>query len=410
VFQWSDGHCKRGNSNTTTLLLDLLADLPLAVNQASAYMFVTGISVEEYLHLCQSSEQSMIQLLGTDFQDTHRYSTLQTPIATTWLVSFKQISRRNRLAIYYLKFASFLAEKDIPTSLLPETDDDDDDRIHALGILSDYAFIQQKGDGSFDMHPLVQLAMRNWLEVEEEDFIHIVVQRLAEVFPRPSDEDREVWIEYLPHAQTAIRFWSHVGGGEAKDDLPFNIGLALQCLGKYEEAEKMFWDILELRTRVLGEEHPTILDNMEQLAVVYDKMGRYSEAEQMFRDVLELRKEVLGKAHPNTLNTMEHVATIFNKMGRISEAEVLFWEVLKIKEKFFGIAHPSTRDTREHLANIHKSQGDSTSTWFNVPWTVMDNSGRPQSIKTKVDTASEHSFVRYHDAKRLGLEIKPLRR
>ena len=58
----------------------------------------------------------------------------------------------------------------------------------AIGTLKAYAFITERDDGqSYDVHRLVQLAMRSWLQTEgqEELGIRETIQRLAKVFPFP---------------------------------------------------------------------------------------------------------------------------------------------------------------------------------------------------------------------------------
>ncbi|KAF5122371.1 hypothetical protein E5D57_012848 [Metarhizium anisopliae] len=72
-------------------LLDILADLPLAIKQASAYMTETGITTARYLYHYRSSDKNMIRLLSRDFEDQGRYKTIKNPVATTWLISFDHI-------------------------------------------------------------------------------------------------------------------------------------------------------------------------------------------------------------------------------------------------------------------------------------------------------------------------------
>ena len=65
----------------------------------------------------------------------------------------------------------------------------------AIGTLKAYAFITEREDRhSFNVHRLVQLAMRNWLQTEgQEQWIKDTIQRLADVFPFPAHENRDVW-------------------------------------------------------------------------------------------------------------------------------------------------------------------------------------------------------------------------
>jgi hypothetical protein len=51
---------------------------------------------------------------------------------------------------------------------------------------------------------------------------------------------------------------------------------------------------------VLGKEHPDTLTRMNNLALVLGKQGKYEEAEAMHRQTLELREKVPGEEHPDT--------------------------------------------------------------------------------------------------------------
>ncbi len=183
-------------------LVAFLDNLPLAIRQASAYMAEMGISAAKYLSYCQDSDKTLVRLLSKDFDDQGRYQNIQNPVVTTWLISFEHIARDNPLAAQCLRFISFLAEKDIPRSLLPlrENELELEEEISALKA---YAFITSKGEDSFDIHRLVRLAMQNFLKEEGklEETITTVVCRLAAAFPFPKHENREIWMRYLPHTQ-----------------------------------------------------------------------------------------------------------------------------------------------------------------------------------------------------------------
>jgi hypothetical protein len=51
------------------------------------------------------------------------------------------------------------------------------------------------------------------------------------------------------------------------------VGLALDCQGKYEEAETMHRQTLALREKVLGKEHPSTLASMDNLALMLNRQG-----------------------------------------------------------------------------------------------------------------------------------------
>lgn len=86
--------------------------------------FNINVTVSQYLEFCESSNVDLINLLSKQFEDRHRYNDHarnQNPVATIWLISFEHISQHNPRAADYLKFLCFLAEKDIPLSVLPVT-------------------------------------------------------------------------------------------------------------------------------------------------------------------------------------------------------------------------------------------------------------------------------------------------
>ena len=87
-----------------------------------------------------------------------------------------------------------------------------------------------------------------------------------------------------------------------------NLALVLDSQGRYEEAEQMHWQTLELKEKALSKEHPSTLGSMNNLALVINSQGRYEEAEQMHRQTLELKEKVLGKEHPSTLDSMNNLA------------------------------------------------------------------------------------------------------
>ena len=72
--------------------------------------------------------------------------------------------------------------------------------------------------------------------------------------------------------------------------------------------------------KVLGEEHPDTLASMNDLAVVLRHQGKYEDAEQMHRQTLDLMKKVLGADHPSTMASMYNLAIVLRQQGKYEEA------------------------------------------------------------------------------------------
>ncbi|SPO00083.1 uncharacterized protein DNG_02935 [Cephalotrichum gorgonifer] len=347
------------DADGTDVLLDFLADLPLAIKQASAYMAEVRISTTKYLELCKASNETMIKLLSKDFEDRGRYEGIRNPIATTWLVSFEQILKSAPLAAEYLRFMCLLAQKAIPASLLPPREDELE-VVDAIGTLKAYTFIaEQQERDIFDIHRLVRLAMQNWLREkgEWEEWVTKVIQRLAEEFPYPKHENRGIWMKYLPHAQNVIEYWDDTVDKEAAGELSYNMGEGYHRLGRYQDAEKRNRLTLELRLKVLGKEHPQTLTSMSNLARGLNRQGKYEESGRMHKETMELSEKVLGKEHPETLTSMENLARALTGQRKYKEAEKIYQQTLKILEKVRGKEHSQTLTVMNNLAHMFNEQG-----------------------------------------------------
>ena len=72
---------------------------------------------------------------------------------------------------------------------------------------------------------------------------------------------------------------------------------------------------------MLGKEHPSTLDSMSRLAVVYRDQGRYDEAEPLYTKTLEIRRRVLGEGHPDTLESVNNLVELYEAWGKQEKAE-----------------------------------------------------------------------------------------
>lgn len=344
------------HDESTKALLELLTHLPLAIKQASSFMAENGISTKRYLEHCVSSDKNQIKLLGEDFEDQGRYPDIANPIATTWLISFTQIAERNPLAVRYLKFICFLAERDIPISLLPPANDEVD-RDKAIGVLKAYAFVTEREDSlSLDIHRLVRLATRNWIKDEWTELSNSVIRHLSSVYPFPRHENRHVWLRYMPHAREVLSI--HTSTAKmAEWQLLHNVAESYMMTGKYKQSEHMYRQAWELGRMHLGHEHRTTLASINNLAIVLYSGGKYSEAEQLHRQTLKLRRKILGREHPDTLNSMNNLALVLDNQQKHIESETMHRQTLDLRKRVLGGQHPKTLCSINGLALALNNQG-----------------------------------------------------
>ncbi|KAG4427291.1 hypothetical protein IFR05_017226, partial [Cadophora sp. M221] len=258
-------------SDTKTLLQELTY-LPLAIVQAAAYINENGIAFAEYLSLLVDQEEEVIELLSEEFEDHGRYRNVKNPVATTWLISFQQIRRRDLLAADYLSFMCCIDPKDIPQSLLPPGPSRKKE-IDAIGTLDAYSFISKRpADQALDLHRL-------WTES--------VVERLEDVFPDDDHNNRSVWRAYLPHARCVLESRLVDQGQQSRMSLLWRYATCLSADGLWDEAEAAFAEGLEIKKRELGADHPSTLSSMGNLASTFRDQGRWEEAEKLELEVME---------------------------------------------------------------------------------------------------------------------------
>ncbi|OJD10373.1 hypothetical protein AJ78_08591, partial [Emergomyces pasteurianus Ep9510] len=347
------------DTDTTIAFLKQLTFLPLAITQAAAYVNENDIGLAEYIALLQEQEHNVVELLSEDFEDEGRYTNIQNPVATTWLISFQQIQHLDELAADYLSLIACINPRDIPQSFLPQPTSKKK-RTDAIGLLKAYSFIsEQAGDHYLGLHRLVHLATRSWIRKNNcfANWIFKTADQLDKVFPDSHPTNRQVWREYLPHAlsligesEFQIRRDNYIG-------LLHKVGNCLYSDGRYNEVEGLFSDIMALQLRKNGNKHPSTLTIMANLASTYWNQGRWKEAEELEVQVMEITQRVLGAEHPDTLTSMANLASTYQDQGRWEEAEELEVQVMKIRKRVLGAEHPDTLTIMANLASTYRNQG-----------------------------------------------------
>src|ERR1700678_1176668 len=130
------------------------------------------------------------------------------------------------------------------------------------------------------------------------------------------------------------------------DDKCNNFGLVMMDAGDWNNAEKLFVQVMDMRKKLLGVEHPDTLKSMANLAITYQNQGRWNEAEQL------MSRKLLGAEHPDTLTSMANLAVTYQNQGRWNEAEQLNVQVMDMMKKLLGAEHPDTLTSMANLAKI----------------------------------------------------------
>ena len=135
------------------------------------------------------------------------------------------------------------------------------------------------------------------------------------------------------------------------------IGNAYFDLGVYPEAQRQFERALEMRRRVLGQDHPDTLATMNDLADAYRVQSAFAQAETLLTKVLETQRRVLGEENRDTLTSMNSLATVYLDEGKYAQAEPLLVKALEAQRRVLGPDHPDTLTSLHDLATAYAGEG-----------------------------------------------------
>lgn len=408
---------------TAKKLAEELDRVPLAISQAAAYIQATPTSsVEKYLADFRSSDSKRNRLLRYDAAEFRRDGGASNAILTTWQISFDHIRSQRQSAADLLSLMSFFDRQGIPLSLLkpanPQAEQQDSDSASGtwqatsapsdtfeddIAMLRSFCLLSMTEDRTaLEMHALVQLATRMWLDQadgQRRKFHQQFLERMAAAFPNGEYETWEQCRQLFAHVKAAEihgraeeKAWEweelmrnggwytyRLGSLEVADrmmrkaqisseerlgkdsdstlDTTRLLATILIEKGLWSEAELILTEVMEISITKLGTDHLDTLKSMENLAIIFLKQGRLQKAKKLQTEVLTTRKAKLGTDHPHTLASMNNLALAFLRQNRLQEAEKLQMEVSTTRKAKLGTDHPDTLNSMNNLATIFWEQG-----------------------------------------------------
>jgi tetratricopeptide (TPR) repeat protein len=347
-------------------LLDELACLPLAIAQAAAYLNMNKTTITRYLRLLRHTEQDTISLMSKEFRDQTRYKGSANAVASTWVVSFRQLRERDSVAADLLAFMSCIEWKAIPQSLLPKVQSQE--RLEeAIGTLCGYSFVSRRaGDNTsevdgeeerYDLHRLVHLATRVWVDKygSTADRVQQALAHIAEVFPSDDFANQAVWRAYMPHALRLLDIKSSVNV-QSRARLSLWVGRCLHFDGRLPEAVRWLEECYRLR-EVLDEDDPDRLMSEHELGVTYWASGQTEDAVRLLEHVVKVRDDTLAETHPDRLASQHALSVSYWANGQTEDAVRLLEHVVKVRDDTLAETHPDRLASQHALGVSYWANG-----------------------------------------------------
>lgn len=347
-------------------IVEAVDGLPLALDQAGAYIEETGCSLTDYLKFYKTRRNRLLRMRGRDATGHPE------PVATTWSLSFDKVKRANPAAAELLQLCAFLHPDAIPETMLADgatelgpvlqaATEDPLELNDTLRELLNYSLIKRDADQQIlNIHRLVQAVLKDALKPDEQKvWAERVVRMMSKAFPQTQKFDTWTTCQlYLPHALACIEVieqWQ-LTFPEAPTLLSY-VGEYLQERSLYAEAELILKKVLHMQEQTLDGEDPDVARTLHMIGKVYFFQGRFAEAEEMSKRALAIHEKVLGPEHIDVAVDLNDLAMYYNYQGKYTLTEHLYKRSLAIHEKVRGAEHQEVAGILSSMALLYQAQG-----------------------------------------------------
>jgi tetratricopeptide (TPR) repeat protein len=383
------------DSETAGEIAAELGHLPLALEQAAAYICETRISPRRYLELLRDRPARM-------YATVSGAGDAQRTVARVWDIALSAIEARNPNAARLLNILAWYAPEGIPRALIAP----DEDRAgvdEAISLLASYSMIDLTAE-TVNIHRLVQSilvsrqAALQGTERDEQEGRTLALCWLVSVVPEDPQSDIagwSLWRNLIPHidaiaqraeqgllgsllsaasiflltqgaylhaleyAERSLRIYEAARGPTDPDVAAAlgNLASVYKELGHADRALPLQERALMIAEMTLGRDHPEIAPRLGNLALVYKELGRMREALSLETRALAIVESALGSDHPKVATASGNLATTYRKLGYLGAALFLWKRSLRISEMALGPDHPDIATALGGLALIYKDLG-----------------------------------------------------
>jgi tetratricopeptide (TPR) repeat protein/DNA-binding XRE family transcriptional regulator len=346
-------------------ILSELDGLPLALDQAAAYIEETHCGLAQYLNLYGSRRKDLLLRRGQSPLD-HPES-----VTATWSLSLQQIKQESPAAAELLYLLAFLNPEAIPEEIItlgaaklgPSLSAVASDPLELdaiIELLLRYSLIRRTPEEKLlSIHRLVQAVLKDGMDKNAQNLeAERAIRAINHAFPTVELHTWGQCQRCLPHVLVCVTYVEEYDLFFPEAARLFNEAASyLIALAQYEGAEVLLRNALTIRQRVLEVDNPSIAHTLNDLGALYRVRGGYLQAEQFYVKALQLQKQAKGSEHPDVAQTLNNMGSLYRAQGAYAKAELAYKEALRIREKTLGIEHLLVAQSYYSLAKLYHSQG-----------------------------------------------------
>ena len=340
--------------------------LPLALDQAGAYIEETGCGLESYFALWSSHQ---VKLLAQRSSSSLRNS---DSVAGTWRLCFEELAKSQPQSIALLRLLAFLHPDAVPEEVLsegnallgPELGAAIADAWRRSEMIRDaikFSLLRRdpKSKG-LRMHRLLQAVVRDSIDPAEQiKYAEQAVRIVEHAFPAAKFVNWERCERLSAHAQVCaatIEKWKLSTTYSAR--LLHELGYYLYQRGRYAEALSFVSKALALRRELCGTRDQDYALTLDVQGQILRASGDFSAAEQCLSEALRVFEDGFGAEHIEVARVMCHLAALQIDQNQLAEAEALFQKALAMLQASLGAEHAETAQVLNNLAAVYFTQGN----------------------------------------------------
>jgi tetratricopeptide (TPR) repeat protein len=340
-----------------------LGGLPLALDQAGAFIEESACGLSTYLELYRERRARLLRRRG-NLATAHPDS-----VVATFTLSFEKIVQANPAAADVLRLCAFLSPDAISeeifttacTGLGADLEGMAGDAFQfneAVAQILKYSLVRRDSTRkTITIHRLVQAVLQDGMTAEERrQWADRAVRAVNCNFPKSEFGSRAVCERLIRHAEVCGKLIREYALDFQEGARLLNqAGAYLLERARFKEAE----DLLERAAKLAGstsELRPTFLPVvLNNLAAVYHAIGKYDMAERANKQVLGARERHLGPDHPEVAQSLNNLGTVYMVEGKYKEAKAVLKRALAIKEKSLNPKDPELATTLNNLGGLHEA-------------------------------------------------------
>ncbi|GAA2704489.1 tetratricopeptide repeat protein [Actinoplanes palleronii] len=334
------------------LLAEELGDLPLALDQAAAYIGQRGIAFAEYRRRLARFPKKMYATVPEGFP-------AERALHQVWALTMETVAERSQIAPRLLLILAFFAPDALPETVLDPAAKDPLDVEDALALLASYSMITRTAR-TLSVHRLVQAVSRTQTGGPAAPLAAVgLLARAISQDPFSDVNNWPRWNALLPHIDAVS---THLEGMDRTDTLAALLDRTatyLENQGAFDQATSMFESLFTDLSHTLGAYHPRTLVVGHNLAHAHQSAGRPAAAIRQYERILAIAGPSLGGDHSLVLNCRDNLAHAYTSVGRPTEAITILEANLVDFRRIYGEPNPHVSACRSFLAQAYQEVGRS---------------------------------------------------